>query len=705
MMKLIYNLLYSMPLVVFSMIAQAQVKMGNNPKVINSNAVLEMESTNKGMLLPRVALTGTANVAPLTTHIAGMVVYNTATVDNVSPGYYYNDGTQWVRLAATSNVSLPNQSLTNATTPAGNAVGQTAYNTNAGSGLPVGPVYWNGNTWVSLSPSATNNIYNTDGTLASNRTVGQGANTLNFTGTGATTFNSGNVGIGTTTPRESFDIRKGFTFHTGGNLAMAMNSYYNNGWKFGGYVGTGYAGLLGFNPATGDMNFVTSDAAGAEGTAITEENILTLKQSGNVGIGTTAPNAKLEVQGLGTASTARFVSAFNAGEKTEVILGGGNPHWGHITYNNINNSNDARLSLGALGAEHLTIDVAGAYFGNVGIGTTAPLEKIDVRDGAIQAKQTIDYNTAGTKDLLTLGLNKNTSDFNQITSYVWQAEKGANATSIKLNLLSQAADGSYGSNYDNATVTRTPAMTFYNGNVGIGTTAPDSKLQITGSAMSTNIETQELVRFQRDGVGGVRNGTSSGIRTGSFETGISGRGRMDLMVSGWPVAGNNWGSIPNINVMSLNGDGNVGIGTTAPNAKLEVNGGVFANGAPDVAYFQGLDQGYFQPGNTSATLIRGTNGAGIWLDKYSSNNAGGLSFRTHTTFNTPVERMRITDGGNIGVGTTTPTVKLEVNGYIKVGSTDIYGDGATGAPVGTIRYNSITDKFQGMISTGWVDLH
>ena len=86
-------------LVVFAgFIATAQVKVGDNPTDINANALLEMESTNKGMLLPRVALTNTTAFAPLSAHVAGMTVYNTATAGDVVPGFYYNDGTKWARL-------------------------------------------------------------------------------------------------------------------------------------------------------------------------------------------------------------------------------------------------------------------------------------------------------------------------------------------------------------------------------------------------------------------------------------------------------------------------------------------------------------------------------------------------------------------------------------------------------------------------------
>jgi hypothetical protein len=49
---------------------------------------------------------------------------------------------------------------------------------------------------------------------------------------------------------------------------------------------------------------------------------------------------------------------------------------------------------------------------------------------------------------------------------------------------------------------------------------------------------------------------------------------MDFLVSGSPVAGNTWGLVPDVTVMTLLGNGNVGIGSTAPRAALDI-----ANGA------------------------------------------------------------------------------------------------------------------------------
>lgn len=95
-------------------VLQAQIKVGNNPTSINTNSVLEMESTNKGMLLPRLALTNTTAASPLIAHVAGMTVYNTATAGDVTPGFYYNNGTVWVRVgsATASNNTTSGQLIT-----------------------------------------------------------------------------------------------------------------------------------------------------------------------------------------------------------------------------------------------------------------------------------------------------------------------------------------------------------------------------------------------------------------------------------------------------------------------------------------------------------------------------------------------------------------------------------------------------------------
>lgn len=69
----------------------------------NLDAAMELGATNKGFLPNRVALTSTNSALPLTAHVLGMLVYNTATAgaapNDVVPGYYYNNGTKWIKFA------------------------------------------------------------------------------------------------------------------------------------------------------------------------------------------------------------------------------------------------------------------------------------------------------------------------------------------------------------------------------------------------------------------------------------------------------------------------------------------------------------------------------------------------------------------------------------------------------------------------------
>ena len=71
-----------------------------------SGAMLDVYSTSKGFMPPRVTLTGRTDGATITSPTTGLMVYNTATAgaapDNVLPGYYYNSGTDllpsWTRV-------------------------------------------------------------------------------------------------------------------------------------------------------------------------------------------------------------------------------------------------------------------------------------------------------------------------------------------------------------------------------------------------------------------------------------------------------------------------------------------------------------------------------------------------------------------------------------------------------------------------------
>lgn len=84
----------------------SQVGVGTTTPAPGS--MLDIESTDKGLLIPRVALNSTNNTAPITPAPSlGLLVFNTATSGTgataVSEGFYYWDGSQWVRLQTSAN--------------------------------------------------------------------------------------------------------------------------------------------------------------------------------------------------------------------------------------------------------------------------------------------------------------------------------------------------------------------------------------------------------------------------------------------------------------------------------------------------------------------------------------------------------------------------------------------------------------------------
>jgi hypothetical protein len=138
-----------------------------------------------------------------------------------------------------------------------------------------------------------------------------------------------------------------------------------------------------------------------------------------------------------------------------------------------------------------------------------------------------------------------------------------------------------------------------------------------------------------------------------------------------------------ITVNSLN---NVGVGTSAPNEKLEISGNIRGNIAGGALQINTASNGYIQVGPQSATA------ATIYTDRtnflfnhtvtsmlgdFASYYTADLIFKTGVSYyNVPgTVRMTITnDDGFVGIGTTTPGYLLDVNGVIRVQTTTYQSD-------------------------------
>ncbi len=98
-------------------------QVGINTTTPNSSSILDIEANDKGVLIPRVNIPALNAAAPVATPATGLLVFNTNVITGV--GFYYWNGSQWVKLqevATNSNWTISGNSTTNSTT---NFIGTT----------------------------------------------------------------------------------------------------------------------------------------------------------------------------------------------------------------------------------------------------------------------------------------------------------------------------------------------------------------------------------------------------------------------------------------------------------------------------------------------------------------------------------------------------------------------------------------------------
>ena len=85
-----------------------QVGIGTNTP--HASAALEILTTDKGFLAPRVALLSNTDVATINSPAIGLLIYNTTTTgsfpNNIEPGYYFFNGTKWEPLSHQSSLNI-----------------------------------------------------------------------------------------------------------------------------------------------------------------------------------------------------------------------------------------------------------------------------------------------------------------------------------------------------------------------------------------------------------------------------------------------------------------------------------------------------------------------------------------------------------------------------------------------------------------------
>ncbi len=149
--------LFVISFILVTLTTNAQIGIGTSSP--SASAKLEIASTSKGLLLPRVALTGTADVATITSPATALLVYNTATAgtspNNVTPGFYFYSGAAWVRLVT------PTDNVTNVTGTVAVANGGTGATTLTANNVLLG----NGTSSLQVvAPGSNGNVLTSNGT-------------------------------------------------------------------------------------------------------------------------------------------------------------------------------------------------------------------------------------------------------------------------------------------------------------------------------------------------------------------------------------------------------------------------------------------------------------------------------------------------------------------------------------------------------------
>lgn len=108
-MKKIY-LITVVTLVAITVADAQNISINNNGAAAHASAMLDVNSPNKGVLIPRVALTGSRDEVTIPSPAVSILIYNTATVPtgfSVFPGYYYWGGTSWIPFASLTSTTAP----------------------------------------------------------------------------------------------------------------------------------------------------------------------------------------------------------------------------------------------------------------------------------------------------------------------------------------------------------------------------------------------------------------------------------------------------------------------------------------------------------------------------------------------------------------------------------------------------------------------
>ncbi len=627
----------------YSSFAQDNVGIGTtNPR---STALLDLTSSNRGLLLPRVDRT--AMTLGALDH--GMVVF-----DTVSNALFIWDGSTFQTLALASNFwsitgnsgtsdgvnfigntdNVPlNFRVNNVSAGRITASGVTLYGVQAGLNNTAITTTAIGFRALGTNTSGINNTAIGYGALTVNtgeRNTAVGTNTLAANTTGnnntavgdrvlnANTTGQANTGIGLTALFSNTIGQR--------NAALGFDALFSNT-QGQDNVGVGYR--AGFTNTTGSGNVFVGENADASagnlinaiaigsGATVSQSNSMVLGNGVNVGIGTSTPSARLEIQGTSPLAGNGIIESYHDS----------NDGWGLVASGSSNGDNTGTI--------YVRARVAGIESNPTGL-TNAGVWGHQFNAGA------------GGWGLLASAGNSETSPDRYValagssgTPYAGLFIGGNVGIGVAtpVNLLDVEGGVAVGASYSGTTTAPTNGM-IIEGNVGIGNNNPSTRLEVRAPSPGVGNGVIEAFQTQTNGWGILSSSSDNGDDTGTIFT----RARIAGFESN-PTGGTNagvWGH--------QFGNGSGGWGLLASNGASET--------APDryvaLAGHSGLPYaGIFMGGNVGIGVAAPVN-----LLDLEGGAAIGASYSGTTT--APTNGMIVE--GNVGIGNNNPSTRLEVRG-------------------------------------------
>jgi hypothetical protein len=604
-------------------------------------------------------------------------------------------------ISGSQNVAIGHNTLVNNTNVNNTAVGTNAlqFSTTALNNVAFGSFALNANL-VGSSNAALGTaalISNTSG--SANTAVGNSALRLNVSG-------SNNVGLGGSVMFNNVN----------GNDNVALGYFAAR------YFGTGtsaltdtsgsiFIGSLARANASGEVNQIVIGmnalGLGSNTVVLGNDNVTTTALKGNVGIGTTSPNGKLEVNG-----SAYFGTFINTDIKYSFVSSGSVGSY-HTYVNNTNSTggtyglgvniantstNGYILGLSSGGTERMIV----RNDGNVGIGTTSPSNLLNtfIADGSGGFSKGIRIQTGNGSFTSGHGGMLEFQNEDVLTAGI----RGVRESGWGSGLVFYVHNTSSGNTFDSTFVERMRINE--SGNVGIGTSNPIYLIDAYSTSTNTNrisiTGTTNFALFQANNSSGtlylgidnsIGNGFSQGVYT-----------RVLYSSDNYPLAISTNGA----ERMRILANGNVGIGTSSPSQLLDVNGrarvdrfqyiqGIYIgnlnlNDYTDAGFYNGdnmsnaPNSGWFfvtverhsdanwvhqtatsyGAGNTANEVYTRVKSSGTWGAWKQLGDAASISGTTNYvakfTSGTAIGNSQIFDNGtNVGIGTTSPSYKLHVN--------------------------------------------